>query len=131
MEYGKKRAPGFVDLPNYRISFEIVHDAVDIIFSNEIIARSNYTLVLREQNYDPVYYLPAYCLKQHFIIPSPKETFCPFKGAARHWSILANDDIALNAVWAYIDPFEEVSFLAGYVAFYEEKVRISSSKAFK
>ena len=50
--------------------------------------------------------------------PSAKTSHCPHKGDAQYWSIRANGRTAPDAVWAYPEPIEHASFLAGHVGLY-------------
>ena len=45
-------------------------------------------------------------------------THCPFKGDASYWSVAGHE----NALWAYEQPLEEASWLAGYAALYPDAV---------
>ncbi len=56
--------------------------------------------------------------------PSPNFTICPFKGRATYWSLTAVDPVEKDIVWTYSEPFDEVGGIEGYVAFYQERVRI-------
>ena len=56
--------------------------------------------------------------------PSLNFTVCPFKGAATYWSLTAVDPVEKDIVWTYTTPFDEVGGIEGYVAFYQERVRI-------
>jgi uncharacterized protein (DUF427 family) len=53
-------------------------------------------------------------------------THCPYKGDASYFSILAKDGTRIeNAVWSYETPFPAMKEIAGYLAFYPNKVEIS------
>ena len=56
--------------------------------------------------------------------PTDRHSICPFKGQADYWSLTAVDEPQDNVVWTYRAPFPEVAGIAGYVAFYHERVRI-------
>jgi acyl-CoA thioesterase len=56
--------------------------------------------------------------------PTDHHSVCPFKGEARYWSLIGSDQREDNVVWAYGAPFDEVGGIKGYVAFYQERVRI-------
>jgi uncharacterized protein (DUF427 family) len=53
---------------------------------------------------------------------STHSTYCPFKGDAAYWTIHAGDRAAENAVWSYEIPFEEVSEIGEFLAFYSNRV---------
>jgi uncharacterized protein (DUF427 family) len=49
-------------------------------------------------------------------------SFCPYKGTASYYSIPLGGERANNAVWTYEAPFDAVREIAGYVAFYPDRV---------
>jgi acyl-CoA thioesterase len=57
-------------------------------------------------------------------------TICPFKGEADYWTLSASDPPLENVVWTYRKPFEEVTGLAGYVAFYCDRLEVELVEAF-
>ena len=54
--------------------------------------------------------------------PSEKHTRCPYKGEASYWSVRAGGKVAEDAAWSYPEPIEGAPPLAGYVAFYWNKM---------
>jgi hypothetical protein len=57
-------------------------------------------------------------------------TICPFKGEADYWTLVAGDPPLENVVWAYRTPLDEVAGLAGYVAFYPDRLAVELVEAF-
>ena len=49
-------------------------------------------------------------------------THCPYKGDASYYSINADGTTAENAIWSYETPFDDMSDIKGYVAFYPNRV---------
>lgn len=56
---------------------------------------------------------------------SQHTTYCPYKGEASYYRIPALGEPGLNSVWTYETPFETVSEIAGYLAFYRTDYRLS------
>ena len=59
--------------------------------------------------------------------PTEHHTRCPYKGEASYWTIevlggAGSIRRSENAVWAYRSPYDEVLGLAGYYAFYPNRV---------
>jgi uncharacterized protein (DUF427 family) len=54
--------------------------------------------------------------------PTDHSTRCPYKGEASYWSVRVGDHVAENAVWGYPEPIDDAPPLAGYVAFYWNKL---------
>ena len=82
-------------------------------------------MVLREASYPPVHYIPRNAVQMGFLSESEKRTTCPYKGQARYWSISAEGEGAVDAVWSYDDPSPATRQIAGYMAFYPDKVTIT------
>jgi len=89
-----------------------------------IIAESSNALELREADYPPVIYFPRSDVAMEFVDASEQKSTCPFKGEAFYFHIAAKSGAIKNAVWSYEAPLEGVGEIAGYVAFYADKVTI-------
>jgi uncharacterized protein (DUF427 family) len=55
---------------------------------------------------------------------SDHSTHCPYKGDASYFHIATPDATSENAVWTYEAPFEAVSAIKDYVAFYPSIVEM-------
>lgn len=118
-------APGFAKNPEHEVRTRAYRGTVIVEADGTEIARSNSALVLIETNHPPAYYLPIGDVKQEFLRNSSRVTRCPFKGKARYWNVRVGNHEIDNAVWAYEMPYDEVLELAGLVAFYETKVKVT------
>ena len=56
-------------------------------------------------------------------------TYCPYKGDASYYSLVADGETHQNAVWAYVAPYDAVAEIAGHVAFYPDVVAIRLESA--
>lgn len=108
--------------PDYRVDLEPESRRVRVRVGDEWVADSRRALVVRETNHEPVHYLPLADVREDLIEPSDHGSFCPFKGDASYWSVRLGERVEENLIWGYVDPFEEVSGLAGYVAFDGDRV---------
>ena len=66
-------------------------------------------------------YFPREDVRMDRLERTAHESFCPFKGDASYWCLVAGDRREENAVWSYEDPFEQVAGLRDYVAFYDDR----------
>ncbi|MGH7073295.1 MAG: DUF427 domain-containing protein [Stellaceae bacterium] len=114
----EKSQSGFKTNPDYRILFEPSPRRVRVKFNGEIVADSTEAHLLFETRHLPVYYFPQSDLHTELLTPTAHHTFCPYKGKASYWSVSVNGKVAENAVWSYLDPFEEVAAIKGFAAFY-------------
>jgi uncharacterized protein (DUF427 family) len=120
-------APGFVSRPDYRVDLIPERCRVKVAFGGVTIADSDAALRVEETGRGPVYYLPAKDVRRDLMHPTEHHTRCPYKGEASYWTIEIPGDSGSsrrseNAVWGYPTPYEEVSGLAGYYAFYPNRV---------
>jgi len=119
-------APGFVSRPDHRVDLLPESRRVKVVFGGITIADSGAVLRVEETGHDPVYYLPEKDVRMDLMQRTDHHTRCPYKGEASYWTIEAGDagssSRSENAVWGYPMPYDEVSGLAGYYAFYPDRV---------
>lgn len=120
-------APGFVSKPDHRVDLLPEKRRVKVLFSGVTIADSGAALRVEETGHDPVYYVPEKDVRLDLMRPTEHHTRCPYKGEASYWTIEVPAEASSirrseNAVWAYPSPYDEVSRLAGYYAFYPNLV---------
>jgi uncharacterized protein (DUF427 family) len=104
------------------IYFEDSPRRIRALFAGETIVDSRHAKLLHEQNHLPVYYFPKDEVRTDLMEETDHATHCPFKGDASYWSVGVGDRIAENAVWSYPEPLEDAPPLAGYLAFYWNKM---------
>ena len=119
-------APGFATRPDHRIEIAPAAARVRVRVAGATVADSGRALEMREADYPPVYYLPRADVRMDLLRATDHATTCPFKGAARYWSIHVGETRAENAVWSYETPYREVARIAGHLAFYPDRTEIAS-----
>ncbi|MFF8451266.1 DUF427 domain-containing protein [Streptomyces leeuwenhoekii] len=102
----------------HHITIERSSRPVRVVHGDEVLARSDRTLVLRETGCPDRYYIPAEDVRLDLLTPSATRTYCPFKGTASYWSL----PDAADAVWAYPDPKPDVAQIKDHLCFYEVEV---------
>ncbi|MGC2201225.1 MAG: DUF427 domain-containing protein [Stellaceae bacterium] len=120
-------APGFASRPDYRVDLLPESRRIKVVFAGVTVADSSTALRVEETGHNPVYYLPEGDVRLDLMRPTEHHTRCPYKGEASYWTIDVPVDtgghrLSENAVWAYPSPYDEVSGLAGYYAFYPNRV---------
>jgi uncharacterized protein (DUF427 family) len=119
--------------PAGRFNFEVPRDAGVIYFEDsprrmrarfggETVVDSRNAKLLHEQGHLPIYYFPESEVRMDLLEPTDRSTRCPFKGQAAYWSVRAGGRVAENAAWGYPEPIEGAPGLAGYLAFYWDKL---------
>lgn len=120
-------APGFASRPDYRVDLLPESRRVTVKLGDVTMADSREALRVEETGHAPVYYLPQKDVRLDLMRPTEDHTRCPYKGEASYWTIEVPGESgsvrrAENAVWAYLSPYDEVSGIAGYYAFYSNRV---------
>jgi uncharacterized protein (DUF427 family) len=87
-----------------------------------VIAESHRALRVLETSHPPVYYLPPGDVAAGILTAERRRSFCEFKGVAVYWSARAGNRHVAEAAWSYPEPSPGYVALAGYVAFYPERV---------
>ena len=108
--------------PDHPISIEANPSRVVVTVGGKVIADTRAALTLREASYPIVQYIPRRDVDMAALARSKHTTYCPYKGDASYYSILAGGDRSLNAVLTYETPFEAMAQIKGYVAFYPDRV---------
>jgi uncharacterized protein (DUF427 family) len=115
--------------PDHPITVTPSGDRVLVRSGDATIADSARTLVLREAGYPPVRYVPLADVDLAQMVRSELETYCPYKGDASYYSVLADPERGTDAVWFYDDPYPAVAEIKDHVAFYTDRVELSVSIA--
>ena len=91
-----------------------------------IIAESTEALWLHEESYEPVAYIPRADVGMAFLEASETRSRCPHKGEAIHFHVVAKSGPIREAAWSYETPSDFVTPIAGYIAFYQNKVTVET-----
>jgi uncharacterized protein (DUF427 family) len=102
---------------------------VQVRLGGKTVVDTTRALTLFEASYPGVQYVPREDADMSLLTRTAHHTHCPYKGDASYYSIHADGRDAENAVWTYEQPFPGVAQIAGYLAFYPNKVEISVDKA--
>ena len=115
---------------DHPIRIEPNRKRVRVEWGGKVIAATTRALTLFETTYPGVQYIPRADTDMTLLVRTAHKTHCPYKGDAGYYSIKIGDRVAENAVWTYEAPFPGVAEIAGYLAFYPNRVdRIEESAA--
>ena len=113
---------------DYPIRIEPNPHRVRVRLGGKTVVDTTRALTLFEATYPGVQYVPREDADMSLLARTDHHTRCPYKGDASYYSIQADGKAAENAVWTYETPIAEVAQIAGYLAFYPNKVEISEEK---
>ena len=108
--------------PDHPITLAPSGKRLRVIFRGQTIADSAGALVMKEASYPPVYYFPRSDVQMNMLARSEHRSWCPYKGEASYFSMVAADGRADNSIWSYETPFEAVGGIRELLAFYPDKV---------
>jgi uncharacterized protein (DUF427 family) len=93
-----------------------------VVFNGVTIADSTKGYRVLETSQPPAYYLPPGDVALEHLDRSTTATFCEWKGSATHNSVTVNGRSSADAAWSYIRPTDQFADIAGYLAFYPQRV---------
>jgi uncharacterized protein (DUF427 family) len=116
--------------PDHPITIARNANRVRVSFGGMVIADTTRALTLREAGYAPVHYISRTDVAMNLFKPTAHASYCPYKGDASYFSIVAGGRTAENAAWSYQQPYPAMAEIAGYLAFYPNRVdKIEESHA--
>ena len=108
--------------PRVRVDTLLSHRSVEVIHGGEVLARSTRALFLFETDLPTRYYIPPEDVRRDLLVESPTSSRCPYKGVAKHLSLVIDGVAHEDLAWVYPDPILECPRIAGHIAFYNERV---------
>ena len=87
-----------------------------------VVADTTRALVMRAPGSADTTYIPREDVDMTRLVRTAHVTHCPYKGDASYWSVQSGARTVENAVWSYETPYDDVAPIAGYLAFYADRV---------
>ncbi len=95
---------------------------IRVMVAGQFVAGSTDAIYVFEKGHLPVYYFPRADVRWDLLEATTTTSHCPRKGDAEYWSVVVGDERRTDAVWAYPHPIAGMEQLAGYVAFWWDRV---------
>ena len=114
-------SPGATRYPQHNVNIRTSNRVWRVMLDGRMLAASGKVLVLEESGYEPVTYFPPQDVISEFMLPSEAHTTCPFKGQADYFAARVDDE-QKDIAWFYPVVYDEVEAIAGYIAFYADRV---------
>jgi uncharacterized protein (DUF427 family) len=108
--------------PYHRVDVLKSSRHVKVLVDDEVVAETDRPRILFETGLPPRYYLPSEDVSEDVLLPSDKETQCPYKGTASYYSVQAGGEIREAIVWYYPTPIPAAADIEGHLCFFNEKV---------
>lgn len=64
---------------------------IQVVFNGTVIADTHRAMRVLETSHPPVYYIPPEDVKMEYFTPTPRHTYCEFKGQASYYTIRVGD----------------------------------------
>jgi uncharacterized protein (DUF427 family) len=110
--------------PYHRIDLRKTSRHIRISLEGQLLAETTRAVALFESNLPTRWYIPGEDVVAE-LVPSDKDTICPYKGHAGYYSVrLENGELIEDLIWYYADPFSDALGVAGLLCFYNEQVDI-------
>jgi uncharacterized protein (DUF427 family) len=108
--------------PYHRVDVLESSRHVKVRVNGEVVAETQRPKVLFETGLPPRYYIPPEDVREEALVPSDKETQCPYKGVASYYSVEVGGEQVEDLIWYYSEPILEAAKMKGHLAFFNEKV---------
>lgn len=108
--------------PDHPITVAPAQAVVRVTAGGKTVAESSRALLLQEQGYPPVYYIPREDADMSMLVRTTHYSYCPYKGDASYYSIPAGGERSEYAVWTYENPYDAVASIKNHLAFYPTRV---------
>jgi len=96
------------------------------VWNGAVVAESDDTVVVEGNHY-----FPMDALTPSSLVPSSKQSVCPWKGTATYYSVTVDGKTNPDAAWEYERPSERAREITGRVAFWRgvDVVPVSTAPA--
>lgn len=111
----------------HRVTTEPAAHRVRVTAGEQVIADSVRAIVLHETDHADRYYLPRDDVDWSLLQTTESRTHCPVKGDADDYWALKTEP-GTDVAWSYPAPFDYLQSIAGYVAFYPERVQVDAAE---
>jgi uncharacterized protein (DUF427 family) len=82
------------------------------------IADTRSAIRVLETSHPPNYYIPPTDIAAGVLRRAGGSSFCEWKGAAKYWDVVVDNDVLEQVGWSYPNPTPAFAALANYIAFY-------------
>lgn len=96
---------------------------VRVVHHGLMIADTHAAIRVLETSQPPAFYIPRDDIAEERIARSRGRSVCEWKGVATYWSVVVDAaTTVIDAAWSYEHPTARFEPIAGYLAFYAQRV---------
>lgn len=108
--------------PDHPITITPTDARVVVTLDGAVLADSTAALTLQEASYPAVQYIPRGDVDMAALRRTEESTVCPYKGDASYFAPVSGAVSARGIAWSYETPHPAMAQIAGYLAFYPDRV---------
>lgn len=97
---------------------ELTASQIPIRLGRVVIADTWRAVRTLETSHPPSYYIPPADVVAGSLVPAAGSSFCEWKGQARYFDVVADDERRPRAAWSYPAPTAPFAILRDHVLFY-------------
>ena len=120
-------SPGALKYPDHIVKISPENAYWTVTVDGTRVAGSSDALLVEETGYERVVYFPSRDVNTELLDVSESRTTCPFKGEA-HYLASNVEGMSQDVGWFYPSAYNEVEAIAGYVAFYSDRVTVARAE---
>jgi uncharacterized protein (DUF427 family) len=117
--------------PYHRVDVLESSRHVKVSVNGEVVAETDRPVVLFETGLPPRYYIPPEDVREDVLLPSDRQTQCPYKGTASYHSVEAGGETVEDVVWHYPEPIPAAEKVRDNLSFFNEKVDLEVDGEFQ
>jgi uncharacterized protein (DUF427 family) len=107
--------------PYHRIDCVKAKRQLRVEVASALLVDTTDVISLYETSRAPQLYARRSAVRMDLLVASPTVTYCPYKGAASHWTAVINGTVVPDVAWSYNEPLPESGPIAGMLSFYAER----------
>ena len=101
---------------------------VRVELNGAVLADAPNSVIVFETGLPPRYYLDKATINWSLLTPSDTVSSCPYKGTtSEYWNAHVDGEETTDIAWSYNFPTVPITPIAGLVAFYDERVKLTLS----
>ncbi len=93
---------------------------IAVALAGETVADTTRAHRVLETSQPPAYYLDPTDVRTDRLVPSPRTTFCEWKGLASYFDVVVDDLVVEAAAWTYRNPTPSFAAIRDHLAFYAQ-----------
>jgi len=99
---------------------------VTVRAGDTLLGETRQALEMAEGSSARVIYVPRADMAMGLLTKTARQTSCPHKGPCSYYSITTPTGVLENVVWSYEAPIAGMEAIAGYLAFYTDRVSVTA-----